>query len=148
MDWLDQPEERSSIRYATYPKKAAALFTQLYRTTRTGPWIQSAVPPVSYMYISMPLWHERVGVIVCRCVGRGVIIYRCCSWLSAVDGGTIILFVIAHAPANEPTMPPDINIGRSPLVLLNTIPLRVPAAMVFAESCFPLRYPMPELKQL
>ena len=44
----------------------------------------------------------------------------------------------AHAPATDATIPPEIIIGRIPLVLLNIIPLNAPAATLFAESCLPL----------
>jgi hypothetical protein len=54
----------------------------------------------------------------------------------------------AHAPATEATIPPDIIIGRTPLVLLKSIPLSAPARILFAESCFPRRCPMKELKPL
>lgn len=45
----------------------------------------------------------------------------------------------AHAVAIDATMPPDINIWRTPRVLLNTIPLSPPATIVFAASCLPRR---------
>jgi hypothetical protein len=54
----------------------------------------------------------------------------------------------AHAPATDATMPPEIIIGRIPLVLLNTIPLKAPANTLFAESCLPRIDPMKELKPL
>lgn len=44
----------------------------------------------------------------------------------------------AHVPATEATMPPEIIIGRTPLVLLKTAPEIPPAAMLLNESCFPL----------
>ena len=54
----------------------------------------------------------------------------------------------AQAPATPPTTAPEIIMGRSPFVLLKSIPLNAPAATVLAESCLPLKYPIPELKQL
>lgn len=45
----------------------------------------------------------------------------------------------AQAPATEATIPPEINIGLTPLVLLKTIPLNAPATMVLAASCLPLK---------
>lgn len=54
----------------------------------------------------------------------------------------------AQAPATDATIPPEIIIGRRPLVHLNSMPLIAPAAMVLAASFFPLRYPMYELVQL
>jgi hypothetical protein len=54
----------------------------------------------------------------------------------------------AHAPATVATIPPEIIIGRIPLVLLNSIPLRAPATILFAESCFPRICPIKELKPL
>lgn len=54
----------------------------------------------------------------------------------------------AQAPATDATIPPEITIGLKPLVLLNTIPLKAPARIVFAASFFPRKYPIPELKQL
>lgn len=43
----------------------------------------------------------------------------------------------AHAPAIEATIPLEINIGFTPLVLLKMAPLKAPATMLFAASCFP-----------
>lgn len=43
----------------------------------------------------------------------------------------------AHAPAIEATMPPEIIIGLMPRVLLNSIPLKAPAATLLAASCLP-----------
>ena len=54
----------------------------------------------------------------------------------------------AHAPATEATIPPDIIIGLTPLVLLKSIPLNAPARTLFAESCLPRRCPMKELNPL
>ena len=54
----------------------------------------------------------------------------------------------AHAPATEATIPPEIIIGRTPLVLLKIIPLSAPARTLFAESCLPLICPIKELKPL
>lgn len=54
----------------------------------------------------------------------------------------------AQAPATDATILPEIIIGRRPLVLLKSIPLSPPAIMLFAESCFPLKYPIVELKPL
>lgn len=45
-------------------------------------------------------------------------------------------------------MPPEIIIGRTPLVLLKSIPLSAPARTLFAESCFPRICPIKELKPL
>lgn len=54
----------------------------------------------------------------------------------------------AHAPAAPATSPPEINIGFNPLVLLKSMPLSAPAAMLFTLSCFPLQYPIVELTPL
>lgn len=54
----------------------------------------------------------------------------------------------AHAPATVATIPPEIIIGRIPLVLLKSIPLKAPATILFAESCLPRIYPIKELKPL
>ena len=51
----------------------------------------------------------------------------------------------AQAPAMLATIPPEINIGRVPRVLLKIIPLRAPATILFAASCFPRLYPIKEL---
>lgn len=51
----------------------------------------------------------------------------------------------AQAPATVATTPPEIIMGLTPLVLLKTIPLNAPATMLFAASCFPLKWPMKEL---
>jgi len=45
----------------------------------------------------------------------------------------------AQTPATDATMPPEISMGLTPRVLLKIIPLRAPAAIVLAASCFPLR---------
>lgn len=54
----------------------------------------------------------------------------------------------AQAPATVATIPPEIIIGRIPLVLLKIIPLSAPATILFAESCFPREYPIKELNPL
>src|ERR1700721_787183 len=54
----------------------------------------------------------------------------------------------AHAPATDATIPPEIIMGRTPLELLKIIPLKAPARTLFAESCFPLKCPIKELKPL
>jgi hypothetical protein len=51
----------------------------------------------------------------------------------------------AQAPATEATIPPEIIMGRTPLVLLKSIPLSAPAKTLFAESCFPRICPIKEL---
>lgn len=51
---------------------------------------------------------------------------------------TVASELTAHAPATDATIPPEIIIGRTPRVLLKIIPLNAPAAILFAESCFPL----------
>lgn len=53
-----------------------------------------------------------------------------------------------QTPATEATIPPEMAIGLNPLVLLNNMPLRKPAPMLLAASCFPRTYPMYELMQL
>jgi hypothetical protein len=40
----------------------------------------------------------------------------------------------AQVPAAAATSPPDITIGFTPFVLLNSMPLSAPAAMLFAAS--------------
>lgn len=54
----------------------------------------------------------------------------------------------AQTPAREATRPPEIIIGRTPLVLLKTMPLNPPAAIVLKASCSPRRNPISELMQL
>lgn len=54
----------------------------------------------------------------------------------------------AQAPAAPATSPPDINIGLNPLVLLKSIPLSAPAAMLLTLSCFPRQCPIVELTPL
>ena len=54
----------------------------------------------------------------------------------------------AQAPAILATIPPEIIMGLKPLVLLKTIPLIPPAAILLAESCFPRTYPMDEFRPL
>lgn len=43
----------------------------------------------------------------------------------------------AQSPAMLATIPPEIIMGFTPLVLLKIIPLRAPATILFAASCFP-----------
>jgi hypothetical protein len=45
----------------------------------------------------------------------------------------------AQTPAMDATIPPEIIIGRIPLVDLKSMPLRAPATMVFAASFLPRR---------
>ena len=59
-----------------------------------------------------------------------------------------LIILTAHAPATDATIPPEIIIGLTPLVLLKIIPLNAPATILFAESCFPRICPINELKPL
>ena len=58
--------------------------------------------------------------------------------LVCVDKHERFIGLTAQPPAIPATIPPEITIGRTPLVLLKSIPLSAPATMLFAESCFPL----------
>nr|OQO24504.1 hypothetical protein B0A51_09535 [Rachicladosporium sp. CCFEE 5018] len=56
--------------------------------------------------------------------------------------GSSLLLVKEHLPATDPTIAPDITIGRTPLVALNIMPLIVPAATLLKASCLPRVYPI------
>jgi hypothetical protein len=51
----------------------------------------------------------------------------------------------AHAPATDATIDPEIIIGLTPLVLLNSMPLSPPATILLAASCLPRHHPRYEL---
>ena len=48
----------------------------------------------------------------------------------------------AHAPATLATIPLEIIIGLTPLVLLKIAPLNAPATTLFVMSCFPRMLPI------
>lgn len=72
----------------------------------------------------------------CKQVSRNLLVVSIrypATWWAFAKGLT------AQAPATDATIPPEMTMGLNPRVLLKSMPLSAPAAMVLAASCLPRR---------